>query len=120
MSGKILSDHVKNQKVLVTPANDKLHNLSDANSAKDVVPNILWISIIIERLGLKKTVEIVEKLTDGLRDVRNSKAPTNCCLVSSYYELDEETQQRLLDHPSVKSVLTDIRNVLVGFKEYLF
>ena len=116
MEEKILSDHIKKKKTLVSPMNHQL-NITEANYGREVVPEIIWIALICEMYGLRRTVEIVEKLTDGLLAVRTDKRIVNCCLMSSYEGLSTEKKQMFLKNQNVKQVLEDIRVALRGFKE---
>lgn len=115
MAAKILSDHIQKNKVLITPMNYIL-NTQDANYGRRVIPEIIWIDFILEAYGLRQTVNIIEAFTDGLISVTAVEQPLNCCILSCYEKLSDDDKMQFLQHPRVKDVLEDVRNVLGGFK----
>ena len=117
MTAKILSDHIRKKKVLVPPMNHHF-NMQDANYGNEVIPEIIWLDFILEAYGLRHTVEIVEALADGLESVKIKDQPSNCCVMSCYSRLSNDAQKKFLTHPSVKRVIKDVREALIGFKNY--
>ncbi|WP_462376449.1 hypothetical protein [Rikenella microfusus] len=117
MAAKILSDHIKKNKVLIPPMNYLL-NTQDANYGRGVIPEIIWIDFILEAYGFRQTVNIIEAFTAGLKSVTAVEQPLNCCIISCYEKLSDDDKMRFLQHPRVKDVLEDVRNILGGFKQY--
>lgn len=117
MATNILSDHFRRKKVLVPPLNHHL-NIQEANYGKNVIPEIIWLDFLLEAYGLRQTVGIVEALTDGLESVKVKDQPSNCCVMSCYGRLSDDDKNQFLNHPSVKRIIKDVREALVGLKKY--
>ncbi|MFC2026411.1 DUF5677 domain-containing protein [Chloroflexota bacterium] len=66
---RILSDHKKVGKTLVPPMRDYLGEQGTVSWEDRILPELIWLAVIIERLGVKRGVEVgvrIAKLANGI------------------------------------------------------
>jgi len=117
MEKKILSDHKKIKKKLVTPINQML-NLNETNHSKDIVPEIIWIDMLYCRFGLRETVDIITKLTHEIEKLNLDLGLFNCCVLSCYERLNDYQKESIVSNNEIEKIANKISIALIGFKHY--
>jgi hypothetical protein len=115
MEKRILSDHQKIKKKLITPINQKL-NLNETSHSNDTIPEIIWLDLLYCHYGLKETVEIITKLTYEIEKLKLDLGLFNCCILSSYEKLDENKKSIIINNKEIQLIASKLNNALVGFK----
>jgi len=73
MSGKkILEDHKKISNKLVAPFNYKVSGLHEVSWVKTIIPELLWIALLIKHCGDKEGTEValeVSQLATEISDI---------------------------------------------------
>jgi hypothetical protein len=117
MRKRILSDHQKIKKKLITPINQCL-NIDETNHANDIVPEIIWLDILYCHYGLRETVEIITELTYQIEKLNVDFGLFNCCVLSCYDKLDDNQKSVIKNDKTIQTIFTKINNALAGFKNY--
>lgn len=106
---KVLGDHQWNRSTLIPPFVDSLgDSLEMVNWAKEQLPDFVWIGLIYEELGGRRTTEIITELAERAQDIQEGQ---NFVLLSDFVILDNEEMQSLADTLS-ESVLDDLELAL--------
>jgi hypothetical protein len=66
----VLADHKKVKSKLITPFNDAFGAMHEVSWINIMIPELLWIAMVQEKYGLRRSVEIMTAYT---RDVRASE-----------------------------------------------
>ena len=62
---RVLSDHTQIGKTFVPPLIAGLGDMRHVRWLRDLVPELLWVSLLIDRLPLKRAVEVASALVVG-------------------------------------------------------
>ncbi|WP_292655690.1 hypothetical protein [Nitratifractor sp.] len=73
MKKKILQDHSKIGKRLVPPLKSSNIPLREGDYTKEILPEIIWIGLIHEKIGLKRGIELVYRFVSFVKESRGEK-----------------------------------------------
>lgn len=86
---KILGDHKKQGKLLVTPFNDKLP-MGDIHYIENILPEIIWIQLVINRYGLLEACEICSSVLDAANELAVERKSGTILFLSEFNPSDWE------------------------------
>jgi len=81
----ILDDHIKRKKRMVTPFNN-LGNIEESDWIGNTMPNLIWISLLNKKLGIKAGAEVVAHSLKCITDNQPESLPNDLHLINSHYE----------------------------------
>lgn len=103
---KILSDHIKKGKVLKPPLLTFINR--DSNYIENAIPEIIWITLLIDKLGIKLGTDIGLKFVNTVRSTLNlDKTPF---YISWYSTLPEDSAHEIINELK-KQKIFEIINV---------
>ncbi|MCY1719222.1 hypothetical protein OU798_02660 [Prolixibacteraceae bacterium Z1-6] len=117
MKKRILSDHQKRKKRLITPINQSL-DINETNHANDIIPEIIWLDILYCQYGLRETVEIITELTHQIEKKNIDSGLFNCCVLSCYDKLDDNQKSVIKNDKTIRAIFSKIDDAVAGFKNY--
>ena len=108
----VLDNHVKRKRRLITPMIAAMgDNFSPFSWALEIVPELFWISLLIENLGPVRGVEVARQFGSAAASVSKKDPKPLFAMVTSFSELTKEEQQELLATLD-DAVLQDFRSAL--------
>jgi hypothetical protein len=114
---KILQDHIKKGKKFVPPLKSKI-NLHESDYATDILPEIIWICIILEDMGNEKGMEFAHRFSQLANQTLGNGDYYNFSISSHLYRLSEEQKNDLINkliENEMYFVLSDILAPIVYF-----
>lgn len=106
---RIFSDHKKVGKTLVPPMRQYLGELGMVSWVDRILPELIWLAVIIENLGVKRGVEIGAKIAKLANTILSEEY---FAFASSFNLLDTEQKQNLVQLLEEENYLDDLRNSL--------
>lgn len=116
-SEKVLSDHVRKGKRFIPPllaAMGEKH--SSFSWAKDIVPEVFWISLLQHYFGLEKGIEIVLQIVliaDSFYE--EGEVKPLFCKITSFEELDADQKNTIIEELEKSEALSNIQSCLAPF-----
>lgn len=108
----VLKDHIKKKRRLIPPMRAAMgDNYSPFSWSIQIVPELFWITLLINELGPKRGVEVVRQLGNAAAKVCKKAPKPHFASLSSFSELSEDEQSELLGVID-KGALSDLRAVL--------
>ena len=98
---KILKDHKKVGKKFIPPMLQLQGGMKFVKWLDNILPEILWIGMMQEKLGIKKSIEVCCAIAEAMKII-NQEQHLNSALISSYKKLND-TQYAAL----IKAVASD-------------
>jgi len=92
---QILADHKKQGKRLVPPFVYKAGTLSEVSWVNDIMPQVIWIVVAIDRLGFAEGVSICLALARAAHEVHNTHYKNWFVWMSVYAELTSDEWQKI-------------------------
>ncbi len=124
----VLSDHKKINKKLITPVNQLTGGMSYIKWLDDILPELVWIALLQEKLGIKRSVEVCLKVASAnkvINDVRDAivnthdrdasnteNDPVNLVLISNYSHLSSRELTILIESLNKEEMLDELLNAL--------
>ncbi len=113
MTKKILTDYKKVKNTLITPMN-QMANIEKTSWEDSIMPEFIWIALLIKNIGFsKKTVEIIEKISDFIRANFSNKRVLTC---SDFYQVDSYIKQSFTEIFSTE----DIQKLTLSFGSFVY
>jgi len=110
----ILEGHKRNGKRMIPPLL-AIGNFHDVSWLKDVLPEIIWIAIINDKIGWEKTCTLLTDLCKITMEVNNTN---NYVLVSSFSKLNEDERKELNKRLKYLGILSHLDYSLCNFLEF--
>ena len=116
MKKPILADHKQKGKKLITPLNS-IANFEHLSFFDEVVPEIFWVDLLIKKIQLKHTVEIMDKLASAIKAINPDDffCPG---LLSHYQKLTSNQKNQIINNPSLIHFRCKLSDALAGFNDY--
>ena len=106
---KILGDHKQKKKKLIPPL---IHAMGEKHKpyswVKELIPEIVWLCLLHETLGLKRGVECANKVAELAKDICASETTPMLCKISSFIKLSDEEKEQLVSALDQSGHLSDI------------
>lgn len=110
----VLEDHIKKKRRLIPPVRAAMgDNYSPFSWSLQIVPELFWITLLIDELGAVDGVEVARKFGKAAAQVSTKDPKPLFASMTSFFELSEDEQRRLLSVID-KKTLSDLRTVLGG------
>lgn len=110
----VLEDHIKKKRRLIPPLRAAMgDNYSPFSWSLQIVPELFWITLLINELGPARGVEVARQLGNAAAQVSKKDPKPLFTTVTSFSELSEDEQRELLGVID-KEALSDFRAVLGG------
>jgi hypothetical protein len=94
---RILGDHRKKGNALIPPFVDQLGNIREISWRDTILPELVWLALIHERYGDKKSVELVTFFTRSVRSILGTSEKKSLFLTSEFYEITPSQQKDIMD-----------------------
>lgn len=108
----VLEDHIRKKRRLIPPVRAVMgENYSPFSWSLQIVPELFWITLLINDLGPVRGVEVARKIGNAAAQVSKKDRKPLFATVTSFSELSEDEQSELLDVID-KEALSDFRAVL--------
>ncbi|UWM75113.1 DUF5677 domain-containing protein [Rhizobium sp. WSM4643] len=108
----VLEDHIRKKRRLIPPVRAAMgDNYSPFSWSLQIVPELFWITLLINELGPVRGVEVARQLGNGAAQVSKKDPKPLFVSVSSFSELSQDEQQELLGVID-EEALSDFRTVL--------
>lgn len=108
----VLEDHIKRKRRLIPPVRAAMgDNFSPFSWSLQIVPELFWITLLINELGPVRGVEVARQLGKAAAQVSKKDPKPLFATVTSFSELSEVEHQELLDVID-EAILADFRAVL--------
>ncbi|WP_374765208.1 DUF5677 domain-containing protein [Yunchengibacter salinarum] len=93
----VLEDHIRKKRRLIPPVRAAMgDNYSPFSWSLQVVPELFWITLLINELGPVRGVEVARQFGDAAAQVSKKDPKPFFATVTSFSELSEDEQQDLL------------------------
>ena len=96
----IFSDHTKVGKTLVPPMRQYLGELAMVSWVDRILPELIWLAVVIENLGVKRGVEICAKMAKLANTILSEEY---FAFASSFNLLNTEQKENLLLCPGIQN-----------------
>jgi len=106
---RILSDHKKVGKKLIPPLREYLGERGMVSWVDRILPELIWIAVIVENLGVKRGVEVSAGIAKWANMINSREY---FAFASSFNLLDTEQKQRLVQLLQDANYLNEVRNAL--------
>ena len=108
----VLEDHIKKKRRLIPPVRAAMgDNYSPFSWSLKIVPELFWITLLINGLGPVRGVEVARQLGNTAAHVSKKDPKPLFATVTSFSELSEDERQELLGVID-KEALAEFRAVL--------
>lgn len=114
---RVLGDHKQRKKKLVPPLIDAMGEKHNPYSwVRDLMPELIWLCLLHEILGLKRGVECVVRIAEISKEIFNEECIPLLSNISSYLELNDEYKEKLVTCLDQSGHLSDLK---IGLKPLL-
>lgn len=113
-SKKILDGHKKVGNKFIPPAKH-LINLSELTWIEDLLPELIWLGVLLENLGLKKGIEYSSYLISTVIEISKSDKPLDFAFISSFKFLSKDETDQLINNLKEKDYYNRISQSLQNF-----
>ena len=104
-----LHGHKKVGKRFVPPMK-QLDAYSPVSYVNDMLPELIWIGLLNDRLGYIKAARVIERVFTIVEDIKDTQQQGNFALISAYNILYEEQKNSLRNHLAEDEILGVIQN----------
>lgn len=101
----ILQDHKKVGKKYIPPLLQ--YKLQLVNWTHDLIPELLWLGLLCDQLGYRKTIQCALKLSQIINGAAGEGRKCAFSIASDYSTIDQQTRAKV-----VSNIDTDLRNEL--------
>jgi len=112
IKSKIFSDHQKIGKTLIPPLRQYIGDNSTVSWVDQILPELIWMAIIIESLGVKRGVEIGASIAKSANTILPKEFFS---FASSFDLLDSEQKKKLIQLLKHENCLDELRSSLKSF-----
>ncbi len=109
---RVLADHKKVRSKLIPPALNAMgESFSPLSWTRNIVPELMWIAVLIDRLGLDPAIDLARTLTRAAHTVCDKRSTPMIITASSFLNLSESERVKLKDSIS-SEILHDLQDAL--------
>lgn len=112
---KILDGHKKVGTKFVPPAKHLIPQLGELSWVENLLPELIWIGVLIEKYGNHKGIELSSYFSSISYDIIKSDKPSDFSFISSFKFITEEEKQALINKLREKEYFNDISAALDPF-----
>lgn len=109
---QVLSDHKREGKVFLPPFLAEMGKLTPVRWLDDILPNILWIGILLDSLPEQRAVQIALKCAQEANRILSPEKAKSFAFVAEYYGIDSDQAKRIREALSNEGVLIDLQSSL--------
>lgn len=113
-SKKILEGHKKVGTKFIPPAKH-LINLSEMTWTEDLLPELIWIGVVIEKLGLRNGIEYLSYMIATSSEIYKSEKHLDFAFISSFRFLSKNDFDELINKLKEKNYLEKLSDSLQDF-----
>lgn len=110
---QILSDHVKKKKRLIPPLLNLPGGMSPYSWAQELMPDLLWLALLHETLGMHRGVECAIKVVSTANELCSCEPKPFFCRAGSFLKLSDKEKKDLVQKLESEGYLSDIRSGLM-------
>jgi len=107
MAKKILKGHKKVGKKFIPPAIQALENMVEVSYINQMLPELIWMGVLMEKHGYRKGIELAELLARKAFEVKTQEKVINFSICSKFEGLSEKSRRKIL---SDKEVISELNN----------
>lgn len=107
MAKKILDGHKKVGTKFVPPLIQRLNNMVEVSYINQMLPELIWMGVLIERHGQRKGIELTALLARKAFEVKTQKEMINFGICSNFDKLSERSRNSIL---SDKEIISELHN----------
>jgi len=96
MGEKILNNHKRERKKLISPYNYQLDSLKELSWVDNRLPELLWIAIIQEQKGKDEGIELISEFSKQCLNISERKKISFFGITSSFNVLTQKEKKRLM------------------------
>lgn len=119
MKKSILNDHIRVKKKFIAPMNTIPQN--GLYYFDEIVPEILWIAIIIHHLGISESVRVLKDFAGICNDIVGDSILFNPAHIPEYCKLNDSQKELIVAHSSqagiLKPIVSSLTSTLLQFKD---
>lgn len=119
MKNSILDDHIRVKKKFIAPMNTIPQN--GLYYFDEIVPEILWIAIIIHHLGISEAVRVLKDFAGICNDIVGNTILFNAAHISEYYKLDDSQKELIVASSTqvgiIKPIVSSLASTLLKFED---
>lgn len=108
----VLADHKKIGKKFIPPFVVQLGPVGEVRWATDLVPELVWLALLIDEHGHKVGVDLARQLALAASGARIGKAKEWFAMASAYHKLDKDEQTAVLATVQSSGALGPLRQAL--------
>lgn len=109
----ILSDHKKIGKKLIPPFLHTLGNLESISWLEVILPEIVWIGLMQEKLGIRRSVEICGVIAQSTKEMLQEQKKITLAFMSNFKKLNELQCKQLTESLKLANSFSDFQNALM-------
>lgn len=114
-SNKILRDHKQIKKKFIPPIKYRVPGLEEVYWTNDILPELIWIAIIKEKLGIKRSVEVISSFISDSFSVKMWNHPIDFAFISSFNLFNEQEKSLLYEKVKKFDYYNDLKEALNNF-----
>ena len=111
----VLSDHKKNGKRFIPPFIATIGKLSEVSWVNQIIPQLIWIAILIDTYGFIKGVEYSLAIAQCAKESVDSKELNWFGWLSSFSSLSEQQKSSVREKLEVKDILDEVCSAFSSF-----
>lgn len=119
--GTVLKNHKKVGSKFI-PSFSQLGGLTEISYVNQILPEIIWMGLINDKLGYQKGVDLVARLTKNVFALKETKKFVNFALVSNFGLLSNDNKRKFKNKLQTENVLETLRDILapliILYKEF--
>jgi len=112
MAKKILKGHKKVGTKFIPPLVQTLNNMVEVSYINQMLPELIWMGVLIEEHGYRKGIQLVELLARKAFEVKTQEEMINFGVCSKFDILSDEGREKLLSDKEIISELNNYSNAL--------
>ena len=120
MKKQLLDDHTRVKKKFIAPMNTIPHQ-KGLYYFEEIVPEILWIALIIHHLGISEAVRVLVSFSEICKDVIGDSIKFNPAHMSEYHKLNEIHKKQIVAQCHrvniIKPIVSSLDNTLLQFDD---
>jgi len=114
-SNKILGNHKKVGKKFIPPTKFKIPNMEELNYVDDLLPELIWIPFVLDKLGAKRGIEVVSSFIVDAFSIKRWEHPIDFSFLSAFKLFNDEEIQLLTSCNSFSNYKNDLSKGLEIF-----